>query len=231
MPRRSPPGLGAPYHQHLFSARLDMMIDGDRNSVEEVQTKRVKMGPGNLHGNAFTLERTPLTKESEAQRLADNSVGRVWHISNPNKLNRLGKPVAYALHPEGQPILLADDDSSIAARATFATKHLWVTQFDEKERYAAGDFVNQHAGGAGLPSFVAGDRDLENEDVVVWHTFGLTHFPRPEDWPIMPVDYTGFTLKPNGFFDRNPALDVPRTTSKHCATGGGSCHADGGTDV
>ncbi|MDI9974253.1 primary-amine oxidase [Rhodococcus sp. IEGM 1307] len=225
------PGLGAPYHQHLFSARLDIMIDGARNSVEEVQTKRVKMGPGNLHGNAFTLERTPLTKESEAQRLADNSVGRVWHISNPNKLNRLGKPVAYALHPEGQPILLADDDSSIAARATFATKHLWVTQFDEKERYAAGDFVNQHAGGAGLPSFVAGDRDLENEDVVVWHTFGLTHFPRPEDWPIMPVDYTGFTLKPSGFFDRNPALDVPRTTSKHCATGGGSCHSDGGTDV
>lgn len=91
--------------------------------------------------------------------------------------------------------------------------------------------MNQHAGGAGLPSFVAGDRDLENEDLVVWHTFGLTHFPRPEDWPIMPVDYTGFTLKPNGFFDRNPSLDVPRTTSKHCSTGGSSCHSDGGTHV
>ena len=44
----------------------------------------------------------------------------------------------------------------------------------------------------------------------------------------MPVDYTGFTLKPVGFFDRNPTLDVPRTTSKHCATGGGSCHSDAG---
>ena len=52
---------------------------------------------------------------------------------------------------------------------------------------------------------------------MLWHTFGLTHFPRPEDWPIMPVDYTGFKLKPAGFFDRNPTLDVPRSSSSHCA--------------
>ena len=32
---------------------------------------------------------------------------------------------------------------------------------------------------------------------------------RPEDWPVMPVEYTGFLLQPFGFFDRNPALDVP----------------------
>ena len=46
-------------------------------------------------------------------------------------------------------------------------------------------------------------------DVVVWHTFGVTHVPRPEDWPVMPVEYCGFRLAPVGFFDRNPALDVP----------------------
>lgn len=80
----------------------------------------------------------------------------------------------------------------------------------------AGDFVNQHAGGGGLPASVAQDRDLDGEDVVVWHTFGLTHVPRPEDWPIMPVDYTGFTLKPVGFFDRNPTLDVPPSAAAHC---------------
>ena len=32
----------------------------------------------------------------------------------------------------------------------------------------------------------------------------------------MPVDYAGFTLKPVGFFDRNPTLDVPRNASAHC---------------
>ncbi len=32
----------------------------------------------------------------------------------------------------------------------------------------------------------------------------------------MPVESTGFTLKPVGFFDRNPALDVPEHTSHDC---------------
>ncbi|UZF54733.1 primary-amine oxidase [Gordonia polyisoprenivorans] len=229
------PGLGAPYHQHLFSARLDMMVDGDANSVEELQSVRVPMGDGNPHGNAFTLSKTLLHTESEAQRDADNTVGRVWHVTNPTRTNRLGHPVAYALLPEGRQTLLADDGSSIARRAAFATKHLWVTPFDADELYAAGDLVNQHPGGSGLPAFVHGDRSVENTDIVVWHTFGLTHYPRPEDWPIMPVDYTGFTLKPVGFFDRNPTLDVPASsaacntssscdTSDSAATDDSPCH-------
>ncbi|CAM4117263.1 primary-amine oxidase [Nocardia ninae] len=218
------PGLGAPYHQHLFSARLDMMVDGHRNQVAEVESVRLPIGPDNPHGNAFTRRRTPLIRESQAQRLADNRVGRTWHISNPEVCNRLGQNVSYVLHPEGKETLLAADESPIAQRAAFATKNLWVTRYDPKERYAAGDFVNQHPGGAGLPDYVSGDRSLDNEDLVVWHTFGLTHFPRPEDWPIMPVAYTGFTLEPVGFFDRNPTLDVPRTGSGHCAGSTSPCH-------
>ncbi|MFC4464597.1 primary-amine oxidase [Streptomyces xiangluensis] len=218
------PGLGAPYHQHLFCARLDMALDGTENRVEEVDVVRVPMGrPDNPRGNAFTYRHTPLTRESEAKRTADMSVDRVWHITNPGSLNALGKPVGYVLHPEGKPTLLADPDSSIAARAAFATKHLWVTAYDPAERYPAGDFVNQHPGGAGLPAYAAADRDIDGQSLVVWHTFGLTHAPRPEDWPIMPVDYTGFKLKPAGFFDRNPTLDVPPNASgSH-----GCCGRDG----
>ena len=212
------PGLGAPFHQHLFSARLDMAVDGNVNTVEEVDAVPEPMGPDNPWGNAFRCRKTTLTTEAEGQRLADNTKARVWHITNPTKQNRLGRNVGYALHPEGQPVLLADPSSSIAARAAFATRHLWVTQYDPAQRYPAGDFVNQHPGQGGLPTFVAGNRNIEGEDLVLWHTFGLTHFPRPEDWPVMPVDYAGFTLKPVGFFDRNPALDVPAGPSKHCCT-------------
>jgi primary-amine oxidase len=32
----------------------------------------------------------------------------------------------------------------------------------------------------------------------------------------MPVEYTGFMLMPFGFFDRNPALDVPPSEGEHC---------------
>jgi len=219
------PGLGAPYHQHLFSARLDMEVDGLTNTVDEVEALRVPMGPGNERGNAFTTSRTTLRTESQGQRLAEPARGRAWHVSNPNSHNYLGNPVAYALHPEGNPVLLADDDAPIRKRAMFATKHLWVTEYDRDERYSAGDFVNQHAGHSGLPAFVADDANIENTDLVIWHTFGLTHFPRPEDWPIMPVDYTGFELKPYGFFDRNPALDVPPSAT-HCHTTGDPARLD-----
>ncbi|SES44693.1 primary-amine oxidase [Streptomyces sp. yr375] len=213
------PGLGAPFHQHLFSARLDMTVDGTRNAVEEVDAVRVPMGPANPYGNAFAERRTRLGHESQAQRLADQGAARTWHVVNPEKVNRLGRLVGYALYPEGQPVLLADDASVIHDRAAFATKHLWVTAYDPDERYPAGDFVNQHPGGAGLPAWTAADRTVDGEDIVLWHTFGLTHFPRPEDWPVMPVDYAGFTLKPVGFFDRNPTLDVPRSASRHCRGG------------
>ena len=215
------PGLGAPFHQHLFSARLDMALDGDTNRVEEEDVVRVPMGPGNERGNAFTRQRTVLTTESEGVRQADAAIGRTWHVSNPNSLNRLGEPVAYKLHPQGLPVLLADPESSVAQRAAFATKGLWVTRFAEDERYPTGDFVNQHAGGAGLPAYIAADRGIDGEDIVLWHTFGLTHFPRVEDWPIMPVDTVGFKLRPDGFFDRSPVLDVPANVP---SASGGHCH-------
>jgi primary-amine oxidase len=213
------PGLGGPYHQHLFNVRLDMMLDGLSNTVDELDARRVPVGPDNPYGNAFTRTAVRLTHEKEAARTADASVGRVWRISNPERTNRLGQPVAYVLRPEGQPVMLADENSAIARRAAFATRHLWVTRYHPAERYPAGDQINQHPGGAGLPTFVAQDRDIDGQDIVVWHTFGATHFPRPEDWPVMPVETCGFTLKPFGFFDRNPTLDVPAS-----ATGGDHCH-------
>ena len=101
-------------------------------------------------------------------------------------------------------------------RAAFATRNLWVTPYEPDERRAAGDHPNQHAGGDGLPAWTAADRDLVDTDVVLWHTFGVTHIPRPEDWPVMPVEYTGFQLVPVGFFDRNPAIDVA-PTDDHCS--------------
>jgi primary-amine oxidase len=209
------PGLGGPYHQHMWCARLDMTVDGTANSVHEVQLQRVPVGPDNPYGNAFTKQVTPLRSESQAARMADPASARTWHVVNPTKLNALGQPVGYALYPQGQPVLAADPTASISQRAAFATRHLWVTQYDPAERYPSGDLPNQHSGGAGLPAWTAADRSLEGADVVLWHTFGLTHFPRPEDWPVMPVDRAGFVLKPVGFFDRNPTLDVPAGVKAH----------------
>ncbi|MEU4291992.1 primary-amine oxidase [Kribbella sp. NPDC026596] len=210
------PGLGAPAHQHLFGVRLDVMVDGISNAVEEVDVQGLPIGPGNPYGNALTRTITRLTNEVDATRMADTDRGRVWRIVSTERNNRLGGPTAYVLHPQPAPPLLAADSSTLRRRAGFATTHLWVTQYDADERYPAGDYVNQHPGGAGLPSYVTADRDIDGRDVVVWHTFGATHFPRTEDWPVMPVERCGFTLRPAGFFDRNPTLDVPAPSSGHC---------------
>jgi primary-amine oxidase len=209
------PGLAAPVHQHLFSARLDMTVDGAANAVEEVDVTGLPIGPENPYGNAIVQTVTRLTRESQAGRRADGSRGRTWRVISTERENRFGHPTAYTLYPESAPALLADPASPLAARAGFATNHLWVTKYDPAHRYSAGDFVNQHPGGAGIPAFIAGDQDIDGTDLVVWHTFGPTHFPRLEDWPVMPVARCGFVLKPTGFYDRNPTLDVA-PPGPHC---------------
>ncbi|HUL28186.1 MAG TPA: primary-amine oxidase [Streptosporangiaceae bacterium] len=203
------PGLGAPVHQHLFGARLDMTVDGLANAVEEVDVTGVPAGPGNPHGNAMLQQVTRLRHESQAGRRVAPERGRAWRVVSTEQVNRFGQPTGYTLYPEAAPVLLAEPGSPLHERAGFAANHLWVTRYDPAQRYPAGDFVNQHPGGAGLPAFIAGDRDIDGTDIVVWHTFGPTHFPRPEDWPVMPVARCGFALKPTGFFGRNPTLDVP----------------------
>jgi primary-amine oxidase len=216
---RLAPGLGAPVHQHMFCARLDMTVDGTANAVDELDVRRVPTSESNPWGNALARTRTRLRTESDAQRMTAMELGRVWSISSTEHLNRVGEPTSYVLYPEGQPVLLSDDDSSSRRRAGFAGQSLWVTRYERDELWAAGYTVNQHPGGNGLPRYASADRNVDGADIVLWHTFGLTHFPRLEDWPIMPVDYAGFKLKPHGFFDRNPTLDVPPSASDHCAPG------------
>jgi primary-amine oxidase len=216
------PGLLAPFHQHMFCARLDVAVDGPANTVEEVDVVRLPTGPGNPNGNAFTARATVVADSGEGGRVADPSVGRRWRISNPSSLNRAGRPVAYTLLPDAQPLLLAQPGSAVAERVAFATRHLWVTRYRPERHYPDGDYPNQHPGGAGVTEWSRPGEALENTDLTVWHCFGPTHLPRLEDWPVMPVDVCGFTLRPTGFFDRNPALDLPESRGHGEA---GHCHA------
>ncbi|HEX4701750.1 MAG TPA: primary-amine oxidase [Pseudonocardiaceae bacterium] len=207
------PGLYAPNHQHFFNMRLDMCVDGDHNSVYEVNSVALPSGPANPDANAWAARRTLLASEGAAQRTVDPLAGRSWTVVNPSVRNRIGQPVGYQLMPGGNVLPLAGDDSQSSRRAGFAYKHLWVTAYDRAERYAAGDYPNQRPDDDGLPKYVRADRPLDDTDIVLWYTFGAHHVPRLEDWPVMPVSCIGFHLKPVGFFDGNPALDLPRPKS------------------
>ena len=211
------PNLASPVHQHLFNFRLDFDLDGGPMSVHELNTEALPLDhPDNPHGTAFSAVATKLTNEQDAQRDVNAASARAWRVVNESSRNRLGKPVAYKLLPSASPTLLAHPDSAVGKRAGFARHNLWVTPYAPDELSAAGDHTNLHPGGDGLPRWTAQNRNIEDTDVVLWHTVGVTHVPRPEDWPVMPVEYCGFMLQPVGFFERNPALDLPGETS--CAS-------------
>lgn len=203
------PGLSGMNHQHIFCVRLDLDIDGPSNSVYEVHSEADPAGAGNPYGNAWRAVWRRLASEQQAQRLVDPLSHRHWVIVNPQVRNAVGQPVGYKLVPGENMVALAAPDSSLCRRGAFATKHLWVTPYSPRERYPAGEYPNQHPGGDGLPEWTAADRPIEDTDLVLWYTMNYHHVPRPEDWPVMPVSTIGFSLKPLGFFDRNPALDVP----------------------
>jgi primary-amine oxidase len=203
------PQLNAPFHQHYFNARLDFSVDGEENSVQEVNTRSAPSGPDNPFNSGYLAEATPLLKESEAQRNTNPASARFWRVVNASHKNGMGQPVAYRLCPAETTLPFALPGASVLRRAAFLTHNVWVTPFDPNERFPAGDYPNQNPGGDGLPRWTKANRDLTDRDLVVWYTFGQTHVPRIEDWPVMPVSSVGFMLRPDGFFDRNPALDLP----------------------
>lgn len=208
------PGIDGLVHQHIFSYRFDMAVDGDRNTASEVNFAAAPMGPGNIHGNAITEVETPFHTELAARRRMDLAAARYWKVSNPNSRNRLGEPVAYKLVPGANALPFLHPDSPVGRRAGFMFEHFWVTHHAPDELYAAGWYPNQHPGGDGLPRWTAADRAIDNENIVVWYTLNYHHPPRPEDWPVQPVVHARFHWMPEGFFDSNPALDVPPNAVK-----------------
>ena len=204
------PNVAAPHHQHFFNFRLDFDVDGVKNSVLESNTSAVKEGRDNPQGNAMTMELVPLRTEKEAGREVSIETARKWVVVNPSLKTALGYPPGYAILPEDNSIPYVQPSSSVRRRAGFLDHHFWATRYKPEELYAAGKYPNQGGEGEGLPRFVSDNESLVNEDVVTWYTVGITHIPRPEEWPVMPATHLGFKLIPVGFFDRNPAMDLPR---------------------
>jgi primary-amine oxidase len=199
----------APHHQHFFTFRLDMDVDGAApNRVIELNTTPAPIGKNNPYHNAFTMQETPLRTEHEAERNLNLASSRRWVVESSTAKNALGHATGYALVPESNAQPFAAADSWVRKRAGFLNAHIWVTPYEATERYAGGDYPNQSRGG-GLTKWTAANRAIDNTDVVLWYTLGVTHNPRPEDWPVMPVDTAEFRLIPWGFFARNPALDLP----------------------
>jgi primary-amine oxidase len=203
------PQLYAPNHQHFFNMRLDIDLDGTANSVYQLDVAADEPGPANPFENAFAVQARLLATEQEARARLNLETARTWKFVNPNVRNATGEPVGYKFFPGDNCGPFASKKAWWRKRAGFVDHHVWVTPYREAERHAAGNYPNQSSGGDGLPRWTEANRSIANTDVVLWYTFGHTHLARPEDYPVMPAAYIGFTLKPNGFFTENPGNDIP----------------------
>ena len=210
----------APFHQHFLVARLDLDVDGSANTVVEVDSVAPPVSDENPYGLALVTQSTPITSEASSARDYNWDTQRGWKVVNPDKLNRHGTPVAYKLVPGAAFPAIMDPSTPQYLRAPVIGHTLWVTRHDDDERWPCGKYPTQSSVDTGLTEWIKDDAPLENADVVLWYVFGLHHITRVEEWPIMPVDTISFWLKPFGFFDQNPAIDVAPTPKAE----GGTCH-------
>lgn len=222
------PGVLAQNHQHLFAVRMDPAIDGYRNTIFKEETLKIPVSEeNNPKGNGYQVITEPITKSTWLD--ASPFTNLTIKMSNPHVLNPYSqKPVCYKFKPPPTQLILADTSSTQAKRAAFAQHHLWITSYRDGELWAGGEFTNQaKVERGGVTDAVARNDDVEDTDVVVWTVFGMTHNPRVEDWPVMPVEKHELLIQPGDFFMANPALDVPshRNMSSVQVNGEqGDCH-------
>jgi primary-amine oxidase len=223
------PQIKTSLHQHHFNFRLDFDIDGEENSVYEAHNEPVDEtawtheDSDNPSGQGWYMKETQLETEQEARMDIDPINGRYWRITNPNRTNSYGYNTGYKLHPGENVASPMQPGSPASRRAGFIDNNFWVTPYNEDEMYADGEYPTQNDSPSGLREWTAQDRDITEEDLVVWYTLGVNHRTRPEDWPVLPVEVGSFEIAPEGFFDENPAIDVAPEPS--------ACESDSGSEA
>jgi primary-amine oxidase len=203
-------------HQHIYNFRLDLDVDGEKNSLVELNPEVEKNTSGGPRKSVMVVNQHTVKNEQEASQKFDPSTIRL--MSNPNKENRMGNPVSYQIipfaggtHPIAKGALFSKDEW-LYKRVNFMDKQIWVTNYKPEERFPEGTYPNRAKTDTGLKVYIEDNESIENKDNVLWITTGATHVARAEEWPMMPTEYVHAMLKPWNFFDQTPTLNLPVNT-------------------
>jgi primary-amine oxidase len=205
--------LIAPYrlgvnHDHFFSYRIDMDVDGVDNTFVRQRLVSAQQPTDAPRQGIWKVHQERVLSEQQAQTTMKVDKPALLTFRSSTARNEMGYPTSYQLmFPNTHPLVTMDD--VIYQRAGFLKNNLWVTRYKRDELFSTGLAVNQSDVGQGLPQYAADNEAIEDTDLVAWPMIGFHHVPMAEDWPVMPAKVDEITLKPRNFFNRNPALDVP----------------------
>ena len=202
------PGVLAVHHQHIFSLRVDPMIDGYDNRLVYDEAFPMPRSDFNPHGTGYYVKETVVEQSGGYDTAYENN--RTFKIQNSSVRNPInGKPVAYKIQAPPFQKILSDKDSLNYKRAEFSDHNIYVVKHRDGELYAGGQYTNQSRGGTGVRSWAERNDNVVDTDLVLYVQAGINHVPRIEDFPVMPCEILKIHMKPVNFFDKNPALDVP----------------------
>jgi primary-amine oxidase len=196
-------------HDHFFSYRLDLDVDGQDNSFMIHRLVQERLPEGSPRKTIWVAE--PFVAKTEGDAMMDIRLDQptMWLFLNPNVKGPRGHPTGYEIMAGATAASLLDPEDGVQRAGAFSTHQLWVTPYRPEERYAGGTYPISSKGTDGLAVWTKANRKIENTDIVAWYTMGFHHVPREEDWPVMPVMWHEFLIRPFDFFPQNPVLDLP----------------------
>jgi len=195
----------APNHDHFFSFRIDLDVDGGKNVLERDTIVPTLIPDAKTRKSIWTVQTDRYAAEGPIAA-SRQTAGEVWRVINPNITTALGHNPSYEIDVEHSPTSVLDRADPPQQRASFSGFSLWATQYAEGEDWAAGLYPNLSINDEGLPKFVSNKRSINNQDIVLWATLGARHIPKPEDFPLLPTMWHEVSLRPTNFFDRDPSL-------------------------
>nr|QPD99060.1 copper amine oxidase II [Morus alba] len=208
------------HHDHFLTYHLDLDVDGEANSFTKTTLVTKRQSSNSVNAKHITPRKSYWTTETEIVKNESDAKLKLGlrplelAVINPNKRTKVGNHIGYRLLPGPAAIPLLSNDDYPQTRAPFTNYDVWVTPYNKSEKWAGGKFVDQSRGDDNLEIWCHRNRNIENKDIVLWHTIGFHHVPSQEEFPVMPTLTGGFELRPTNFFENNPVLKV-KTSKLH----------------
>ena len=210
----NPAGAAVPHvgksHMHNFYYRLDFDIGGSANDAVARLNFNPQIGPPGSPDSTCTIAGqcgfTTQTQITTEQAQVFSTTGQTsWVVYDKALLNADGRNIGYEILPKITGLWRGMTSTS----EPWSNAELWVTTFNNCERYAVENFAPHLDPACGAPaanvSAMLNGASVDGVDLVVWYVNRFQHVPRDENEVNMPIEWTGFSIEPRNFHFQNPA--------------------------